>query len=197
MNARVTEPKAGEATVVSMPRAEKSQQPKAEAPQSPARRSAGGSARRSGQEEGRQPPPDPDDRGAAGPGRRRRLFLAHRRPLRGHRQRLCAAGQGLAVAPISRAASPRSTSGKTSRSRPATCCSRIDPAALPDRARPGQRGARRRRASMSSSCRSAIRTAQAKLEADAADAGHPAAPPSTGRHRAGAARAWQLELGAR
>ena len=36
MNARVTEPKAGEATVVSMPRAEKGQQPKAEAPQSPA-----------------------------------------------------------------------------------------------------------------------------------------------------------------
>ncbi len=35
MNARVTEPKAGEATVVTMPRAEKSQ-PKAEAPQSPA-----------------------------------------------------------------------------------------------------------------------------------------------------------------
>jgi membrane fusion protein (multidrug efflux system) len=35
MNARVTEPKAGEATVVSMPRAEKGQ-PKAEAPQSPA-----------------------------------------------------------------------------------------------------------------------------------------------------------------
>ena len=35
MNARVTEPKAGEATVVSMPRAEKSA-PKAEAPQSPA-----------------------------------------------------------------------------------------------------------------------------------------------------------------
>jgi len=32
MNARVTEPKAGEATVVSMPRAEKGQQPRAEAP---------------------------------------------------------------------------------------------------------------------------------------------------------------------
>ena len=147
MSARATEPKPGEATVVNMPRAEKSM-PRAEAPQTP-------------------PAPQAPPQAAAAPvaapkkaGRRRLilmivvplvlvvgggLVLADRRPLRGHRQRLCGAGQGVAVSAdiagrITEVERRREPVGQGRRR-----AVHHRSGAVPDRARPGECGAGRRR----------------------------------------------------